>query len=74
LLGLPELVEAMNVFYFVGHFLLTGIFFVWLYHSSRTGFRLFRDGFLAATTLALIVHWGFPTAPPRLAAWAWWTR
>jgi hypothetical protein len=66
-LGLPEVVEAMNVFYFVGHFLLTGIFFFWLYHRSRPGFRLFRDGFLTATALALIVHWGFPTAPPRLA-------
>ena len=33
-LRLPELVRAMNVFYFVGHFVLTGIFFFWLYHTS----------------------------------------
>lgn len=63
----PELVRAMNVFYFVGHFLVTGVFFFWLYHANRNAFRRFRNGFLAATFLALVVHWQFPTAPPRLA-------
>jgi PAP2 superfamily len=65
-LGLPELVEAMNLFYFVGHFVLTGVFFIWLYHHSQDGFRSFRNGFLAATAIAVIIHWQFPTAPPRL--------
>ena len=66
-LGVPDLVQAMNVFYFVGHFLFTGIFFFWLYHRSREGFRLFRNAFLVATALSVFVHWQFPTAPPRLA-------
>ena len=66
-LRLPELVRAMNVFYFVGHFVLTGIFFFWLYHTNRDGFSRFRNGFLAATSIALVIHWRFPTAPPRLA-------
>ena len=65
-LGLPELVEAMNLFYFVGHFVLTGLFFIWLYHRSQDGFRSFRNGFLAATAIAVVIHWQFPTAPPRL--------
>jgi hypothetical protein len=65
--SLPHVVQAMNVFYFVGHFLLTGIFFLWLYHRSRGGFRVFRDGFLVATALSVLVHWLFPAAPPRLA-------
>jgi hypothetical protein len=65
-LGVPELVEAMNLFYFVGHFVLTAIFFLWLYHHSRDGFRSFRNGFLAATAIAVFIHWQFPTAPPRL--------
>jgi PAP2 superfamily protein len=60
-------VRAMNVFYFVGHFVLTSIFFFWLYHANRDGFRRFRNGFLTATFIALVVHWQFPTAPPRLA-------
>jgi hypothetical protein len=67
-LALPDLVHALNFFYFVGHFAFTGIFFVWLYHRSRDGFRSFRDGFLIATALAVVVHWLYPTAPPRLLA------
>jgi hypothetical protein len=27
---MPSLVQAMNIFYFVGHFLFTGVFFFWL--------------------------------------------
>jgi hypothetical protein len=64
---MPSLVQAMNIFYFVGHFLFTGIFFFWLWHRSRDGFRLFRNGFLVATAVSVLVHWQFPTAPPRLA-------
>lgn len=66
-LGVPDLVRALNVFYFVGHFLLTGIFFVWLYHRSRPAYRTFRNGFLTASAIAVVIHWRFPTAPPRLA-------
>jgi hypothetical protein len=66
-LQVPELVRALNVLYLAGHFLLTAIFFCWLYRRSRPGFRIFRNGFLAATALAFAVHWAFPTAPPRLA-------
>ena len=46
-LRLPELVRAMNVFYFVGHFVLTSIFFFWLYHTNRDAFSRFRNGFLS---------------------------
>lgn len=66
-LTMPQLVRAMNLFYLVGHFVLTGLFFCWLYRRSPSGFRIFRDGFLLATAVALTVHWAFPTAPPRLA-------
>jgi hypothetical protein len=66
-LAMPDLVTALNIFYFVGHFLITGIFFFWLYHRSRDGFRSFRDGFLVATAISIVIHWLYPTAPPRLA-------
>lgn len=66
-LAMPDLVHALNVFYFVGHFLFTGIFFFWLYHRSRDGFRSFRNGFIVATAISIVIHWAFPTAPPRLA-------
>lgn len=65
-LALPDVVHALNIFYFVGHFLFTAIFFVWLYRRSRDGFRSFRDGFLVATAIAVVIHWLYPTAPPRL--------
>jgi hypothetical protein len=67
LLRIPALVLALNAFYLAAHFLVTGLFFVWLYRRSRAGFLLFRNAFLAATTLALLVSWWFPTAPPRVA-------
>jgi hypothetical protein len=65
-LGVPELVTAMNLFYFIGHFVLTGLFFLWLYRSSRDGFCSFRNGFIVATAIAVLIHWWFPTAPPRV--------
>jgi hypothetical protein len=65
-LQVPDVVKAMNIFYFVGHFFLTGAFFLWLYWSSREGFKSFRNAFLVATTISIFIHWQFPTAPPRL--------
>ncbi len=64
-LRVPLAIEVMNSFYLVAHFAVTALFFLWLYHRSRLGFRLFRNAFLIATTLALLVAWRFPTAPPR---------
>src|ERR687888_1583228 len=63
----PELIRGMNWFYVSSHFVVTGIFFVWLYWRNREGFALFRDGFLLGTAIALVIHWRYPTAPPRLA-------
>ena len=57
----------MNWFYLSSHFIVTGAFFVWLYWRNREGFAIFRDGFLLATAIALVIHWRYPTAPPRLA-------
>jgi hypothetical protein len=66
-LRFPELVKAMNWFYLSSHFVVTGAFFIWLYWRNRDGFSIFRDGFLLATAIALVIHWRYPTAPPRLA-------
>ena len=63
----PELIKAMNWFYLASHFFVTGAFFVWLYLRNRDGFSIFRDGFLLGTAIALVIHWRYPTAPPRLA-------
>jgi PAP2 superfamily len=66
-LQFPTLVQGMNWFYLSSHFLVTGAFFVWLYWRNREGFAIFRDGFLLATAIALVIHWRYPTAPPRLS-------
>ena len=66
-LHFPDVVRGMNWFYLSSHFLVTGAFFVWLYWRDREGFSIFRDGFLLATAIALVIHWRYPTAPPRLA-------
>ena len=66
-LRFPELVRGMNWFYLSSHFVVTGAFFIWLYWRNREGFSIFRDGFLLATAIALVIHWRYPTAPPRLA-------
>jgi hypothetical protein len=66
-LHFPTLVRGMNWFYLSSHFVVTGAFFVWLYWRNREGFAIFRDGFLLATAIALVIHWRYPTAPPRLA-------
>lgn len=63
----PAVVQALNVVYVVAHVAVTAVFFVWLYGRSRAAFCRFRNAFLVATTVALVLHWGFPTAPPRLA-------
>ena len=63
----PDLVKGMNWFYLSSHFVVTGAFFIWLYLRDREGFAIFRDGFLLATAIALVIHWRYPTAPPRLA-------
>jgi hypothetical protein len=66
-LAIPDVIPALNIFYFVGHFVFTAIFFVWLYRRSWDGFRSFRDAFLIATAISVVIHYLFPTAPPRLA-------
>jgi hypothetical protein len=67
LLHLPWLLRALGSFYLVGHFVLTGLFLLWLYRRSRPEFVRLRDALLLATALALVAHALFPTAPPRLA-------
>jgi PAP2 superfamily len=66
-LRVPGFLRALELFYFGAHFLVTAAFFLWLYRRSAAGFRLFRNAFLVTTAVALVVHWRFPTAPPRLA-------
>lgn len=58
---------VLGAVYLVAQFVVTGVFFVWLYRRAAEGYVRWRNGFLVATALALVVHWRFPVAPPRLA-------
>ena len=62
-----RLVETLNVFYLTAHWIVTPVFFVWLYRCRRHAYAAVRNAFLVANGLALVVFMLFPVAPPRLA-------
>ncbi|MCC6830078.1 MAG: phosphatase PAP2 family protein [Thermoleophilia bacterium] len=66
LLNHLALTSALNKFYMVGHWIITPLFFVWLYRRRRRVYPYVRNAFLAANAIALAVFVVFPVAPPRL--------
>ena len=62
-----QLVEVLNLFYLTAHWVVTPLFFVWLYRRRRHAYASVRNAFLVANGLALVVFMTFPVAPPRLA-------
>jgi hypothetical protein len=65
-LGYPGLVDLLSAAYLSLHIGVTVLLFVWLYRNHRSVFPVARTALIVATTLALVVHVIFPTAPPRL--------
>ena len=63
-----QLVEILNLFYLTAHWVVTPLFFVWLYRRRRDVYPLVRNAFLVANGVAIVVFMVFPVAPPRLAA------
>lgn len=61
------LVSLLNQFYMSAHWIVTPLFFVWLYRRRRPAYAYVRNGFLVANAVALTVFMLFPVAPPRLA-------
>lgn len=66
LLNHLALTSALNKFYMLGHWIITPLFFVWLYRRRRRMYPYVRNAFLAANAIALAVFVVFPVAPPRL--------
>lgn len=62
-----RLVETLNLFYLSAHWIVTPLFFVWLYRSRREIYPAVRNAFLVANGIALVAFMLFPVAPPRLA-------
>ncbi|HMM49608.1 MAG TPA: phosphatase PAP2 family protein [Miltoncostaeaceae bacterium] len=61
-----QLTEMLNYFYMSAHWIVTILFFVWLFHRHRRVYPYVRNAFLFANGIALIVYAVFPVAPPRL--------
>jgi len=67
LMGHEALVSLLNQFYMSAHWIVTPLFFVWLYRRRHDAYPFVRNAFLAANAIALAVFMLFPVAPPRLA-------
>jgi len=57
--------QAMNLTYFYLHFPIIIAFGIWMYYFRRDRYTLTRDAFLASGTIALVIYWLYPVAPPR---------
>ena len=66
LLNHLDITKALNEFYMLGHWVVTPLFFIWLYRSRRSFYPYVRNAFLAANGIALIIYITYPVAPPRL--------
>ena len=66
-MGHQGLVSLLNQFYLSAHWIVTPLFFIWLYRSRHQAYPLVRNAFLVANGIALVVFMLFPVAPPRLA-------
>ena len=63
LMGHETLVSLLNQFYMSAHWIVTPLFFVWLYRRRRHAYAYVRNAFLAANAVALVVFMLFPVAP-----------
>jgi PAP2 superfamily len=61
-----RLISILNYFYISAHWIVTTLFFVWLYKSRPRVYPHVRNAFFAANAVALAVFVVFPVAPPRL--------
>jgi len=66
LLNHLDITKALNEFYLLAHWIVTPLFFVWLYRFRHAIYPYVRNAFLAANGIALIIYIVFPVAPPRL--------
>lgn len=67
-LGSHWLVDVLNRYYVLVHFPVTIAFLVWMYLRHHTAYRFVRTWFVAVTLSALVIHVGFPLAPPRMTS------
>ncbi|QEV21350.1 phosphatase PAP2 family protein [Streptomyces alboniger] len=66
LLSGETLIHAANTYYATVHFPATLLFLVWLYLRRPRHYVWTRRVLAALTAAALVLHLGFPLAPPRM--------
>ncbi|GIF07846.1 phosphatase PAP2 family protein [Actinoplanes siamensis] len=66
LLSWHALIEVANSYYAYVHFPATVICLIWLYVFRPAHYRWTRNVLALLTGTALLVHFGFPLAPPRM--------
>jgi hypothetical protein len=67
-LGSQTLIDFLNRYYVAVHFPLTIAFLVWAYIRHQQAYRYIRTWFVGVTLAALVIHVGFPLAPPRMTS------
>ncbi|MEU4799941.1 phosphatase PAP2 family protein [Streptomyces sp. NPDC023327] len=68
LLSSETLIHVANTYYATVHFPATLLFLVWLYARRPRHYVWTRRVLAALTAAALVLHLGFPLAPPRMLA------
>ncbi len=64
--GNLTLIRFLNAYYLLAHALVTAVAFFWLYVRHWDVYRRFRNVMVVMTLTGLVVHVGFPLAPPRM--------
>ncbi len=64
-LGNDAMIWVLNRYYFLGHFLGMAMLLSWLYVTQYDYYGRVRRVLFTSTVAALIIHVGFPLAPPR---------
>jgi len=59
------IMQPLNSFYGIAHFIVTAGLMIWLYHR-RASYSRYRNAILVTTLVALIGYLTFPLAPPRM--------
>jgi hypothetical protein len=67
-LGSDTVIDILNRYYVMVHFPVTIAFLVWAYLRHNTAYRFVRTWFVMVTLSALVIHVGFPLAPPRMTS------
>lgn len=59
------LAEAAGYYYGLFHFIITALVLAWLYLCRPAAFGQLRSALVVATSVANVVFWAWPAAPPR---------